>query len=76
MAPTERLRLSFLGAARSVTGSRFVLEAGPSRIMVDCGLSQERDLQSRNWEPFSVPADRLDAVLLTGQHDPLIGGCP
>jgi metallo-beta-lactamase family protein len=68
MAPTERLRLSFLGAARSVTGSRFVLEAGPSRIMVDCGLCQERDLQSRNWEPFSVPADRLDAVLLTHAH--------
>jgi metallo-beta-lactamase family protein len=62
------LRLTFLGAARSVTGSRFILEAGPSRVMVDCGLCQERDQQSRNWEPFSVPPDRLDAVLLTHAH--------
>ncbi len=62
------MRLSFLGAARSVTGSRFLLEAGPSRVMVDCGLCQERDLQSRNWDPFTVPPDRLDAVLLTHAH--------
>ncbi len=64
----ERMRLSFLGAARSVTGSQFLLEAGPSRIMVDCGLHQERDLLSRNWAPFMVPPDRLDAVLLTHAH--------
>jgi metallo-beta-lactamase family protein len=62
------LRLGFQGAAQSVTGSRFLLEAGPSRIMVDCGLCQERELASRNWEPFGVPATGLDAVLLTHAH--------
>jgi len=42
-------RLSFLGAARSVTGSRFLLESAGGTILVDCGLSQERDMQSKNW---------------------------
>ncbi len=37
-------------------------------MLVDCGLCQERELQSKNWEPFPVPADRLDAVLLTHAH--------
>jgi metallo-beta-lactamase family protein len=60
--------LSFLGAARTVTGSRFLLETSAARVLVDCGLCQERELQSRNWEPFPVPADRLDAVLLTHAH--------
>ena len=62
------MRLSFLGAARSVTGSRFLLEADATRLLVDCGLSQERDMQSRNWEPFPVAPDRIDAVLLTHAH--------
>lgn len=61
-------RLSFLGAARSVTGSRFLLEAGEAAVLIDCGLSQERDMQARNWEPFPVPPDRIDALLLTHAH--------
>jgi metallo-beta-lactamase family protein len=60
--------LSFLGAAKTVTGSRFLLETAGARVLVDCGLCQERDLQSKNWEPLPVPADRLDAVLLTHAH--------
>ena len=67
-ASDRRPVLSFLGAARTVTGSRFLLETPAARILVDCGLCQERDLQSRNWEPLPVPADRLDAVLLTHAH--------
>jgi metallo-beta-lactamase family protein len=62
------IRLSFLGAARSVTGSRFMLETAGARVLVDCGLAQERSLQSKNWEPFPVAPDRLDAVLLTHAH--------
>ncbi|MCX7031818.1 MAG: MBL fold metallo-hydrolase, partial [Spirochaetes bacterium] len=62
------LNLTFLGAARCVTGSRYLLDTGRSRVLVDCGLQQERDLQSRNWEPLPVPPDRLDAVLLTHAH--------
>ena len=62
------MRLTFLGAARSVTGSRFQLSTGSSTFLVDCGLSQERSLQEKNWEPFPTPPDRLDAVLLTHAH--------
>lgn len=64
----EPLRLTFLGGARSVTGSRFLLETGATRVLVDCGLSQERDMQSKNWQPFPVPPDRINAVLLTHAH--------
>ncbi len=66
--PSNNPQLSFLGAARSVTGSRFLLDTGGSRILVDCGLSQERDMQEKNWAPFPVPADRIDTVLLTHAH--------
>jgi metallo-beta-lactamase family protein len=65
---SSSLRLSFLGAAKSVTGSRFLLETDRAHIMVDCGLSQERDMQSKNWEPFPVAPDRINAVLLTHAH--------
>ncbi|MGA2479747.1 MAG: MBL fold metallo-hydrolase [Spirochaetia bacterium] len=65
---SSSLHLSFLGAAKSVTGSRFLLETDRAHIMVDCGLSQERDMQSKNWEPFSLPPDRMDEVLLTHAH--------
>ena len=37
-------------------------------ILVDCGLSQERDLQAKNWEPFPIAPDRIDALLLTHAH--------
>ncbi len=61
-------RLTFLGAARSVTGSRFQLSTESSTLLVDCGLNQERDMQERNWEPFPIPPDRIDEVLLTHAH--------
>jgi metallo-beta-lactamase family protein len=60
--------VSFLGAARSVTGSRYILEADGARVMVDCGLYQERDKSALNWDPFSVAPDRIDAVVLTHAH--------
>jgi metallo-beta-lactamase family protein len=61
-------RLRFLGAARNVTGSRHLLEVDGTRILVDCGLYQERQFASRNWDPFDVPPASLDAVLLTHAH--------
>jgi len=60
--------LRFLGAAQNVTGSRYLLEIDGSRILVDCGLYQERSLLARNWDVFPVPVDSLDAVLLTHAH--------
>ena len=60
--------INFHGAAQNVTGSRYLVEANGSRLLVDCGLYQERDLRDRNWDPFPVPPDTLDAVVLTHAH--------
>jgi metallo-beta-lactamase family protein len=60
--------LKFLGAAQNVTGSRHLLEAAGRRILVDCGLYQERALLGRNWGEFPVPPRSIDAVLLTHAH--------
>jgi metallo-beta-lactamase family protein len=61
-------RLRFLGAAQNVTGSRHLLEIDDTRILVDCGLYQERQFASRNWDAFDVPPASIDAVLLTHAH--------
>lgn len=63
-----QIKLSFLGAARNVTGSRYLLEVNGARVLVDCGLYQEREFRSRNWDPFPVPPGDIDAVLLTHAH--------
>ncbi len=61
-------KIKFLGAAQNVTGSRYLVEANNKRILVDCGLYQERDLRKRNWDPFPVPPESIDKVLLTHAH--------
>ncbi len=63
-----QIKLSFLGAAQNVTGSQYLIETNNVRLLVDCGLYQERELIGRNWSPFFVPAKTLDAVLLTHAH--------
>ena len=62
------IRMQFLGASRNVTGSRTLVEACGRRILVDCGLFQERDMQERNWDDFPVPPNSIDAVILTHAH--------
>jgi len=62
------MRLKFLGAARQVTGSCYAFEFGGATVLVDCGLYQERPFLTRNWDPFPVPPDRIDLVLLTHAH--------
>ena len=62
------IKLRFFGAAQNVTGSCHLIEANGARILVDCGLYQERDLKTRNWDPFPIPADSVNAVLLTHAH--------
>lgn len=62
------MKIKFLGAAGNVTGSRFLLETGGKRLLVDCGLYQERDLSARNWDAFPVEPASLDTVLLTHAH--------
>jgi len=63
-----QIKLRFLGAAQNVTGSRHLLEANGTRVLVDCGLYQERQLKDRNWEPFAVDPKSITAVLLTHGH--------
>ena len=67
------MRLQFLGANRQVTGSRTLLEACGKRVMIDCGLFQERAHVARNWEmPLVVPGS-IDACLLTGSYWGIVG---
>ena len=61
-------KITFLGAARNVTGSCYLLETDAARVLVDCGLYQERKYQNRNWRPFSFSPEILDAVFLTHAH--------
>jgi metallo-beta-lactamase family protein len=63
------MKLSFYGAAETVTGSRYLFENGARKILVDCGLFQGlKKLRVRNWEepPFDVA--EIDAVVLTHAH--------
>jgi metallo-beta-lactamase family protein len=58
-----------LGAAGTVTGSRFLIHAGRKRVLVDCGLFQGvKNIRRRNWEPFPIEPHRIDAVVLTHAH--------
>ena len=61
--------LRFLGGTETVTGSKYLIESGGKRVLVDCGLFQGyKALRERNREPFPVPPDTIDAVLLTHAH--------
>jgi metallo-beta-lactamase family protein len=63
------MNLTFLGAAGTVTGSRYLLEQDRHRLLVDCGLFQGlKNLRLRNWAPFPVPPAEIEAVLLTHAH--------
>ncbi len=66
-APAPILR--FLGAAGTVTGSKFLLTVGGHRVLVDCGLFQGlKQLRLMNWQPLPVDVHGIDAVLLTHAH--------
>ena len=62
-------KITFLGAAGTVTGSKYLIETGSKRLLVDCGLFQgSKDLQQRNWNPLTVDPGTIDWVLLTHAH--------
>ncbi len=69
MNTTSGSTLQFLGAAGTVTGSRYLVEDGRHRVLVDCGLFQGyKQLRDRNWAPFPVAPAAIDAVVLTHAH--------
>src|SRR5690606_5151560 len=64
-----KLKLQFLGAAGTVTGSRYLLSYGDTHVLIDCGLFQGiKNLRQRNWTPLPFPAAQIDAVILTHAH--------
>jgi metallo-beta-lactamase family protein len=63
------LKLTFLGATGTVTGSRYLIEDDGKRYLVDCGLFQGmKDDRLRNWQPFPVPPASISAIVLTHAH--------
>jgi metallo-beta-lactamase family protein len=70
-------QLTFLGAARTVTGSKYLVQHGERRVLVDCGLFQGlKELRERNWEAFPVPPSSIHAVVLTHAHLDHVGYLP
>ena len=62
-------RLTFLGAAGTVTGAKFLVEADGAAVLVECGMFQGlRELRARNWAPPPVNPEGLAAVLLSHAH--------
>jgi metallo-beta-lactamase family protein len=63
------LSLSFLGGAGTVTGSKYLVEAGSDRLLVDCGLFEGfKLLRLRNWAAFPIEPRSIGAVVLTHAH--------
>src|SRR5215213_371261 len=63
------LTLSFLGAAGTVTGSRYLVEGDDRRVLIDCGLFQGlKQLRLRNWVPFPILPETISAAILTHAH--------
>jgi metallo-beta-lactamase family protein len=70
-------RLTFLGAAQTVTGSQYLVEAGGARLMVDCGMFQgDKALRLRNWAPPAFDPGEVRALVLTHTHLDHIGRVP
>ncbi len=62
------MKLQFLGANQQVTGSRYFLEVDDLRLMIDCGMFQEREFLDRNWAKSPVLPSTIDHLLLTHAH--------
>jgi metallo-beta-lactamase family protein len=64
----NNVKMQFLGAARQVTGSQYYIEADGVRLLIDCGMFQEREFLNRNWDTSPIRPRNLDAILLTHAH--------
>jgi metallo-beta-lactamase family protein len=74
---TAHMFLTFLGGVGTVTGSKTLVETEDGRFLVDCGLFQgPREIRERNWQPFPIAPERIDAVVLTHAHLDHVGYLP
>lgn len=65
----KTVKIHFLGASGTVTGSKFLLETSEKNILIDCGMFQGlKELRKLNWQPLSIDASLIDIVLLTHGH--------
>lgn len=72
-----KVRLKFLGAARSVTGSKYLLEVDNKKVLIDCGLFQgQKELRLRNWDRLPIDPKTIDLVVITHAHIDHIGYLP
>jgi metallo-beta-lactamase family protein len=63
------MKITFYGAVEEVTGSRYLVEQGDTKILVDCGLFQGlHELTKRNWDRFPIDPKSIDAIVLTHAH--------
>jgi metallo-beta-lactamase family protein len=63
------MKITFMGAARTVSGSCYILECGGKRFALDCGLHQgNKEIEKRNWNLESYDAKQLDFILITHAH--------
>ena len=63
------MKITFLGAARTVTGSNFLVEGAGKKILVDCGMYQGKELESlENSDPFLFDVNEIDYMVLTHAH--------
>jgi metallo-beta-lactamase family protein len=61
--------ITFLGAAQTVTGSKYLLDTGQSRVLIDAGLFQGlKELRERNWQNLPIRGSEIDAIVLTHAH--------
>ncbi len=65
----KSVQIQFLGATNTVTGSRYLISNSNTKLLVDCGLFQGfKGLRLKNWAPFPIPPEEVDAILLTHAH--------
>lgn len=65
----EKIKIHFLGASGTVTGSKFLIESSQKKIMIDCGLFQGlKELREENWKNFPEDPSTIDFILLTHAH--------